>query len=57
MNAAYIGVCRLDYGVIKRGRVVVLSAYLDNGNDLNAGRRLGACAGEVERVAVPGLSR
>ena len=57
MNATYIDVCRLDYGVIRRERVVISSAYLDNGDDLNASRLLGVRAGEAERVAVPGLSR
>lgn len=51
LNAANICVCGLDHGVIRRGRRVVLSAYLDNGDDLDVGssRRLRVCEKENKR--------
>ena len=57
LNVAYIDVCGLDHGVIRKSRTVVLSIYLDNGDDLNASPRLGVCAGDIVGVEVLGLSR
>ena len=34
LNAADVGVCGLDYSAIRKGRVVVLPTYLDDGDDL-----------------------
>ena len=34
LNAADVGVCSLNYSAIRKGRVVVLPTYLDDGDDL-----------------------
>lgn len=50
MNAADVGMCGLNNSVVRRGRIVVLPAYLDDGDDLMAIRRLEVSTGGAKSV-------
>lgn len=57
MNAADVGMCGLEYSAVRRGRIVVLPAYLDDRDDLTAILRLDVSTGGAKSLDALGPSR
>jgi len=49
LNAADVYVCGLYHGIVKTGRAMIISAYLDNGDDLSASPMVRVIQGEGRR--------